>query len=109
VPREERIAFANGLGSGFLLAAHGGAVLGYYLAASLPALLTAGLLFLTPMAFLASTARNSKLLAERLALAFGLLLAPLLAYAGIGLDLMWTGVLGGSAAYAVHRLREARR
>jgi len=61
------------------------------------------------MAFLASTARNSRLLAERLALAFGLLLAPLLAYAGIGLDLMWTGVLGGSAAYAVHRLREARR
>jgi len=109
VPREERIAFANGLGCGFLLAAHGGAVLGYYLAASFPPLLTAGLLFLTPMAFLASTARNSRLLAERLALAFGLLLAPLLAYAGIGLDLMWTGVLGGSAAYAVHRLREARR
>src|SRR6516165_2974716 len=56
VPREERIAFANGLGCGFLLAAHGGAVLGYYLAASFPPLLTAGLLFLTPMAFLASTA-----------------------------------------------------
>jgi len=109
VPRQERIAFANGLGGGFMAAAHIGTVLGYYLAVSLPAVLTAGVLFLTPMSFLVSTVRNSKLLVERLALAFGLLVGPLLAYEGVGLDLMWTGVLAGSAAYAIHRLREAWR
>jgi predicted branched-subunit amino acid permease len=109
LPREERLAFANGLGCGFMVAAHAGSVLGFYLAGSLPAVLTAGVLFLTPMSFLVSTARNSKLLVERLALAFGLLLGPLLAYAEVGLDLMWTGVLAGSAAYAIHRLREVRR
>jgi predicted branched-subunit amino acid permease len=109
LPREQRLGFANGLGCAFLVAAHVGTVLGYYLAGSLPALLTAGVLFLTPMSFLISTVRNSKLLAERLALGLGLVVGPLLAYAEIGLDLMWTGVIAGTAAYGMHRLREARR
>ncbi len=109
VPRERRIAFANGLGLGFMLAGHAGTLIGFYLAASLPPLLTAALLFLTPMSFLVSTARNARTLVDRLALVLGLGLGPLLAYAQIGLDLMWTGVLAGSAAYAVHRLRGALR
>jgi predicted branched-subunit amino acid permease len=109
IPREQRIAFSNGLGFGFVVAALAGTVTGYYLAASLPALLTAGLLFLTPMSFLISTVRNSKHLVDRLALVLGLGLGPLLAYAQIKLDLLWTGVIAGSAAYGVHRLREAWR
>jgi predicted branched-subunit amino acid permease len=109
VPRAQRLAFCNGLGLAFLAAAHVGTVIGFYLAASLPALLTAGLLFLTPMSFLVSTARNAKLLVDRLALGFGLVIGPLLAYAGVGLDLMWTGIIAGSCAYGIHRLREAAR
>jgi len=85
-----------------------GSVIGFYLAGSLPTLLTAGLLFLTPMSFLVSTARNAATLANRLALALGLVVSPLLAYFQVGLDLMWTGLIAGSAAYAVHRLRGAR-
>jgi hypothetical protein len=27
----------------------------------------------------------------------------------VGFDLVWTGILGGSAAYGIHRLREALR
>jgi predicted branched-subunit amino acid permease len=107
VPRERRIAFCNGLGCGFMLAGHLGAVIGFTLAGSLPKLLTAALLFLTPMSFLVSTARNARALVERLALGLGLVLGPLLAYAEVGLDLLWTGIIGGSAAYGVHRLREA--
>jgi hypothetical protein len=42
---------------------------GYGLAANLPELLTAAILLLTPLAFLFSTARNSRQLADRLALA----------------------------------------
>jgi predicted branched-subunit amino acid permease len=109
IPREERIAFSNGLGFGFVVAALGGTLTGFYLAASLPALLTAGLLFLTPMSFLISTVRNSKHLVDRLALVLGLGLGPLLAYEQVGLDLLWTGAIAGSAAYGVHRLREAWR
>jgi predicted branched-subunit amino acid permease len=109
LPRAQRLAFCNGLGLAFLAAAHVGTLIGFYLAASLPALLTAGLLFLTPLSFLVSTARNAKLLVDRLALGFGLVVGPLLAYAGVGLDLMWTGIIAGSCAYGIHRLREAAR
>ncbi len=109
LPRAQRLAFANGLGTGFMVAAHGGTLAGFYLAASLPALLTAGLLFLTPVSFLVSAVRNSKLMVDRLALALGLVVGPLLAHAGVGLDLMWTGIIGGSCAYGVHRLHRALR
>jgi predicted branched-subunit amino acid permease len=109
LPRESRLAFANGLGISFLLAAQVGSVMGYYLATSLPPLLTAGLLFLTPMSFLISTVRNCRILADWLALLVGLVLGPLLAWWQIGLDILWTGIVGGSLAYAVHRLREAMR
>jgi hypothetical protein len=49
------------------------------------------------------------LLVDRLALGFGLLLSPVLALAQIGLDMLWSGIIAGSAAYVVHRLREASR
>jgi predicted branched-subunit amino acid permease len=109
VPPERRVAYCNGLGIGFMLSAHVGCVIGYYLTASLPALLTAATLFLTPMSFLVSTARNARTLVERLALAFGLLLCPLLVYWNVGLDLMWTGIIAGTLAYGIHRLRGAWR
>ena len=109
LPRERRIAFCNGLGFGFMLAGHAGTIVGFYLAGSLPRLLTAALLFLTPMSFLVATARNSRAFVERLALGLGLVVSPLLAYAQVGLDLMWTGLIAGTAAYGIHRLREALR
>jgi predicted branched-subunit amino acid permease len=109
MPRELRIPFANGLGLSFMCAAHVGTCIGYYLATSLPPLLTAGLLFLTPMSFLISTTRNCRVLADWLALAFGLVLGPLLAWWQLGLDLLWTGVVGGSLAYGIQRLRASLR
>jgi predicted branched-subunit amino acid permease len=107
LPRHARIPFTNGLGLGFMLAAQVGTCIGYYLATSLPPLLTAGLLFLTPMSFLISTTRNCRLVSDWLALAFGIVLGPLLAWWQVGLDLLWTGLLGGSLAYAVQRLFQA--
>ena len=107
VPREARIPFANGVGLGFMAAAQVGTLIGYYLATSLPPLLTAGLLFLTPISFLISTTRNCRLMSDWLALAFGLVLGPLLAAWQVGLDLLWTGIVAGSLAYGIHRLREA--
>jgi predicted branched-subunit amino acid permease len=109
LPRVQRIGFCNGLGIAFVVAALGGATVGFYLAASLPVLLNAALLFLTPMSFLVSTVRNAKVAADRVALCLGLVVGPLLVYAGVGLDLLWTGVIAGSCAYAVHRLRRALR
>jgi hypothetical protein len=109
MPRERRIAFCNGLSVGYMGTAVTFGFVGYYLAAGLPPLFAGALLFLTPMSFLISTARNSRLMVDRLALGLGLVLGPLLTYWHVGLDLMWTGVVGGSLAYGVNRLREAAR
>jgi predicted branched-subunit amino acid permease len=107
VPRERRIAFCNGLSVGFMGAATSAGFLGYYLAAELPPLLAGALLFITPMAFLASTARNARAMMDKLALALGLALGTLLTANHVQLDLMWTGFGGGTLAYAVHRFRRA--
>ncbi len=109
VPRENRIAFANGLGSGLMLVAATAMVAGFHLAGVLPRPLVAAMLFLTPMAFFTSAWRNSRLLSDRAAFLIGVVMAPLLAYEHVGLDLLWTGLLGGTAAYGFHRLRSVLR
>jgi predicted branched-subunit amino acid permease len=107
MPREQRIAFCNGLSVGYMGTAASFGFVGYFLAAGLPPLFAGTLLFLTPLSFLISTARNSRQMVDRLALILGLMIGPVLTYWHIGLDLMWTGVVGGSVAYGVHRLRQA--
>lgn len=109
IPRGERIPFCNGIGSGLLLSALLASAVGFYLAGSLPLIFAAALLFLTPMSFLISVVRNSRLLVDRVAFALGLVLGPLLAAMSVELDLLWSGIIGGTLAYAVHRLREAAR
>jgi hypothetical protein len=59
------------------------------------------------MSFFLSTVHNARMMIDKLALGLGLVLGPLLAYWGVQLDLMWTGIIGGTLAYGVHRVREA--
>jgi hypothetical protein len=107
LPAERRIPFANGLSASYMGTAATFGFVGYFLAAGLPPLFAGALLFLTPMSFLMSTARNARMMLDRLALVLGLVLGALLTYWQVELDLMWTGVIGGTLAYAMHRLREA--
>jgi hypothetical protein len=106
VAREHRIAFCNGLSTGYMGTAVVFGFVGYYLAAGLPPLLAGILLFLTPMSFFLSTVNNARMMVDKLALGLGLVLGPLLAYWQVQLDLLWTGIIGGTIAYAVHRVRE---
>jgi predicted branched-subunit amino acid permease len=108
-PRGRRIAFFNGLAGGLISSAIAGSVVGFHMAAEVPPVFAAGLLFLTPLSMLMSITRNSGALLDRLALALGLVIGPLIAATKIGLDLMWTGIIAGTIAYVVHRLREATR
>jgi predicted branched-subunit amino acid permease len=108
-PREHRVAFANGLGAGLVVAAVVASIVGYHLAEVLPDVIVAAMLFLTPMSFLTSALRNARLLSDQAAFVIGVVMGPLLAYEQVGLDLLWTGLLGGSAAYGLHRLREFLR
>lgn len=107
IAHEWRIPFCNGVSTGYMATAAIFGFVGFYLAAGLPPLLAGGLLFLTPMSFLMSTARNAHMMVDKLGLIFGLMLGPLLTALDIGLDLMWTGLIGGTLAYLVHRAREA--
>ena len=109
MPAERRVAFYNGLGVGLMSGAIIGGGVGYVLAARLPPVLAAALLFFTPMAILMSSARNSRTLLDGLSFALGLVVGPIVAAQKIGLDLMWTGLIAGTMAYAVHRIREALR
>src|SRR4051812_37440416 len=71
VPREGRISFINGLGTGYTVCASVATRPGYCLAAKMPPLTSAALLFLTPLAFLMSGLRNARMLVGRLALGLG--------------------------------------
>lgn len=102
-----RITFCNGLSVGYMSTAVLFGLVGFYLAAGLPSLLAAALLFLTPMSFMTSMARNCREMIDILAFIFGIVLGPLFAWYQLGLDLLWTGVIGGGAAYGIHKLREA--
>ena len=107
IPREQRIPFCNGIGTMLLSTGVVATAIGYYLSAALPALFGAAAMFITPLSFLVSAARNSRLLLEKAALVLGLAIGPALAYGKVELDLLWTGIIGGSVAYAIGRWRRA--
>src|SRR3954464_7554001 len=106
VPRERRLAFINGLGIGLQSVCLTATTIGYGLAANLPQLFAAAILLLTPLAFLLSTARNCRELADVLALALGLALFPLISLLHTGVDILISGVSAGTIAYGVHWWRE---
>jgi predicted branched-subunit amino acid permease len=106
VPRERRIAFIHGLGSGLVCVCLVATAIGYGLAASLSQLFAAAILMLTPLAFLFSTARNCREAADFVALGLGLALFPLATMLNSGIDILVSGVSAGTIAYGVHWWRE---
>jgi len=105
VPRDRRIVFIHGLGAGLVCVCLTSTTIGYVLAANLSDMLAAGILMLTPLAFLFSTTRNSRELSDVVALVLGLLFFPLAAMLDSGLDILLSGVAAGTIAYGVHRWR----
>ena len=108
LPRDRRIAFYNGLGTVLMLDSLVATTIGFALAAKLPPVLAAAVLFLTPMSFLVSIYSNGRMMIDRLALGLGLILTPLLTLAKVDLALLIGGVMAGTIAYVVHRLRGVR-
>jgi predicted branched-subunit amino acid permease len=106
VPRERRIAFIHGLGSGLVLIGLVATTVGYVLAANLTQTFASAILLLTPLSFLFSTARNSRELADVLALGLGLAFYPLASLLGSGFDILISGVAAGTVAFLVHKWRE---
>lgn len=109
IPVEGRLPFFFGIGCLLVTGAALMTLIGFLLAGTLPRSLAIGLLFLTPLSFLIQLSHNARDLVDKLALGFGLALAPFMAEIGGRLDLLWTGLVGGAAAWAVHRFVKAWR
>lgn len=108
LPVDARMPFFFGLANVFVFGSVIATFAGYLLAGTLPQALANGLVFLTPISFLLQLIRNSRDLVDWLALAFGLILSPVFVQIGGALDLLWIGLLGGGAAYAIGRWRRRR-
>ena len=108
IPREQRLPFCNGVGFTLLSIGVLATGVGYYLQSALPAVFGAAAMFITPISFLTSTARNARLLLEKAALGLGLVIGPALAFSRIEFDLLWTGIVGGTLAYGLHRVQRMR-
>jgi predicted branched-subunit amino acid permease len=107
VPRERRTAFYAGL-AGWLLVMNLGVVAVTYVAApSLPPIVTAALLMLTPMYFLTSLWSAARDAAGKYALVLGIVLGPLCHLVAPAFDLVIAGVVGGCLAYALQRATSA--
>ena len=71
-------------------------------------LFAAGLLFLTPASFLMSGYGSSRYMVDRLALGLGLAVGGALALLNVAFDLVWTGIVAGTLAWLVQRVRTRR-
>lgn len=89
--------FVSALFAGILCAT----ALGFLLSGQVPQEIGAGLIFLTPIYFFLSLIAVSKSHIDLLAVAIGAVLGPVLFVMTPGLDLFLTGLIGGTAAYAL--------
>lgn len=106
MPPQERLPYFFGFANACLGLCAVTTYLGYSLVGALPLPLAAGLLFLTPVFFTLSLAAGARGASDWVAIGAGFALAPLAtALIGKDFDLLAVGLVGGTAAYLVKRLR----
>jgi predicted branched-subunit amino acid permease len=104
LPREGRLPFFVGFGgavSTFVFCMTGAA---YLLVERMPDIVAGALFLLTPVYFLCSLWGAARMNADRVAMITGLVLGPLFFVFLPGLDLLWTGLVGGTIAYFASRI-----
>nr|WP_145903453.1 MULTISPECIES: AzlC family ABC transporter permease [unclassified Labrenzia] len=104
MPREGRLPFFIGFGAAvtsFVFCMTG---VSYLLVESMPGMVAGALFLLTPVYFLCSLWGAARLNADRAAMVAGLLLGPVFFTYLPGLDLLWTGLVGGTIAYLGTRI-----
>jgi len=107
LPRRLRLAHHMGIGCALISAVTAASAIGHELAQTLPTVLAAVLLFLTPIYFLLSLLAAAAIRSDQLAIAFGIILGPLAFLIMPGFDLLATGLVGGTAAYLIGRMARA--
>lgn len=108
LPLAQRLPFYLGT-TGFLTFTNSLSVAaGFVMASALGVLVSAALLFMTPLYFLLSMTSASPGWSGRLALGAGLVIGPLVFLVLPGFDLLLAGLVGGTGAYLVGRRLERK-
>lgn len=94
-----RLPYQLGIGVAISAVMLTGALSGYALAGTVPAVVSAALLFLTPIYFLLSLVATSQSRMDLVAIGLGAGLAPVLYVVAPGFDLLATGLIGGTLAF----------
>lgn len=110
MPPSERLPYFFGFGTTCLVLSTAATYVGYFLVDALPLALAAGLLFMTPVFFTVSLVASARARADWAAILLGFALTPVsIALIGKNADLLATGLVGGTAAYGIGRLRRRDR
>ncbi len=101
---DDRRAYFFGVGVSLMSMSTLATAIGHQLAGTLPALLSGALLFMTPIYFALTLTAGARERLDRWAILAGLVLGPLFALTGSDLDLLWTGIVGGTLVYLIDRV-----
>lgn len=104
IPRAGRLPYFAGFAITMMFATTFTAALVHQLASSFPPFVMAGLYFLTPLYFAASTWNTARVKAEHLALVLGFCLGPIFAWWMPQANILFAGLVGGLAAFAFHKI-----
>jgi predicted branched-subunit amino acid permease len=103
VPKHLRAAYMLGIAGFLMTASLSGVTAGYLIAGTVPALVAAALLFVTPLYFLLGMLASSRQAATFMPIVAGLALGPVFHLYVPSLDLLLTGLVGGTASFLVTR------
>ncbi|MEP0232392.1 AzlC family ABC transporter permease [Roseibium sp.] len=103
LPREGRLPFFAGFGTALTSFVFCMTGVAYLMVERMPPVLSGALFLLTPIYFVCSLWSASKLSADKAAMIVGLILGPFFYLYAPGLDLLWTGLVGGTIAYLITR------
>ncbi len=109
IPRHLRAAYVLGIVMVLVGISTIGGLVGFFLAARVPPVITAALLFLTPSYFLLSMLATARSASGVAPIMLGLLLGPLFHVLVPEFDLLLTGLIGGSASVLLDRVVFRRR
>ena len=107
--RPQRVPWLLGVGLTLMVGMVAMTSAGYYLADSLPPLLAACMVFLTPAFFFISLFASASAAMDYLAIAAGAVVGPVAHRYNSDLDLLVGGLAGGTLAYVVARIAEKHR
>jgi predicted branched-subunit amino acid permease len=103
IPRHLRAAYVLGITTWLVVFSTAGGLIGFFLAARVPPVIAAALLFMTPSYFLLSMLASTRSPAGVTPIVLGLLLGPLFHVLLPEFDLFLTGLIGGSISFLLAR------